>query len=509
MLDKTKDLDPDFLPHEGEKIVSAAKKPSVLLRVSKGLLQIILMVAILAGSVFAMNQLIASKPAAKAKHAFKTVYTIKTTQVERMAHQPEFVSYGQIEAARKVDLRSLVSGEVVSVSKKLRAGARVSEGEALVEIDRFNYQGALREAQANLKETEARLLEYKARIVSEKSKLISAKDQLAIAERDLARAKSLNKNGTMTTQQVEVRTLVYSQRQQALNLSENMVKIEQARLGQQEAAAERLQWRVLQAEKNLQNTVLKAPFAGIVRSSAVDVGKLLSANDVVVSLYEPGKLEAKFTLTDAQFGRLQSNDEGLVGRKVKISWSTGGQQQNYTGSIERIGAEINSSRGGIEVFASLNNTGFQFNIRPGAFVEIVVPDKVFNDTVKLPEQSVYNGKHVYVVRDGKLNKREIAIAAYDGEYVLISSGLQTGEKVLSTRIAEVGEGLRVREEGADDSSKTSKPNDKLSGNKRGPPSIKELSAILIAKNLSKSKWKELDLTERRRIVREHRTVSGG
>ncbi len=509
MLDKTKDLDTEFLPHENEKPVLTVKKPSVLLQVSKGLLQIILMVAILAGSVFVMNQLIKSKPAPKARHAFKTVYTIKTTQVKRLDHQPEFVSYGQIEAARKVDLRSLVSGEVVSVSKKLRAGAKVSEGEALVEIDRFYYQGDLHEAQANLKETQARLLEYKARIVSEKSKLTSAKDQLAIAERDLARAKSLKKKGTMTTQQVEVRTLVYSQRQQALNLAENMVKIEQARLGQQEAAAERLQWRVSQAEKNLQNTVLKAPFSGIVRSSAVDVGKLLSANDVVVSLYEPGKLEAKFTLTDAQFGRLQNNDEGLIGRKVKISWSTGGQQQNYTGSIERIGADINSSRGGIEVFAALNNIGTQFEIRPGAFVEIIVPDKIFKDTVRLPEQSIYNGKHVYVAKDGKLNKQEITIAAFDGEFVLISSGLKSGEKVLSTRIAEVGEGLNVLEEGAEDNSIVDKQDSSLSSKKGGPPSTAELSAILTAHNLSKSRWKKLDLAERRRIIREHRAVRGG
>ena len=509
MLDKIKDLNTESLSLEAGKPAPVAMEPSILLRVSKGLLQIIMMVAILAGSVFAMNQLIKSKPAPKARHAFKTVYTINTTRVERVDHQPEFVSYGQIEAARKVDLRSLVSGEVVSVSKKLRAGAKVLEGEALVEIDRFNYQGALREAQANLKEIQARLLEHKARIVSERSKLTSAKDQLTIAELDLARAKSLKKNGTMTTQQVEVRALVYSQRQQTLNLVENMVKIEQARLGQQEAVAERLQWRLSQAEKNLQNTVLKAPFAGIVRSSAVDVGKLLSANDVVVSLYEPGRLEAKFTLTDAQFGRLQNNEQGLTGRKVKINWSTGGQQQNYTGFIERIGADINSSRGGIEVFAALDNIGSQFEIRPGAFVEIVVPDKIFRDTVKLPEQSVYNGKHVYVVKDGKLSKREISIVAFDGEFVLISNGLKLGEKVLSTRIAEVGEGLNVREEAAGNNPKSDKQDGGLSSKKTGPPSTAELSAILTAKNLSMSKWNQLDLAERRRIVRKHRAVRGG
>ncbi len=509
MLDRPNNLEDRLLSAEPGPSAPKARNPSILMRLSKGLLQIILMVAILAGSVFAMNRLIKSKPETKARHAFKTVYTIKSVEAVRAAHQPKFISYGQIEAARKVDLRSLVSGEVVSISNKLQVGARVAAGEALVEIDRFNYEGALREAKANLREARARLAENKARITSEISKLASAKDQLAIAERDLARAQSLSKNGTMTTQQVEVRTLVFSQRQQALNLSANMVKIEQARLEQQEAAIERLQWRVAQANRNLQNTVLRAPFAGIVRSSAVDVGKLVSANDVVVSLYEPGKLEAKFTLTDAQYGRLQNDREGLVGRKVTVNWNTGGQQQTYRGTISRIGADINSSRGGIEVFATVQNTENKIEMRPGAFVEITVPDKVFNDTVKLPEHAVYNGQLVYVIKDGKLNRRAISIVAYDGESVLISSGLKTGEKVLVTRIAEVGEGLRVREEGDDSKSTPDNKDKNLSRNNLGRPSAEELEKILTANKLTRSKWKDLDRAERQRMVRTYRTVRGG
>jgi RND family efflux transporter MFP subunit len=471
MLDRTKEIEMAHSPQETVETIVPKRKPSLVLKIAKGGLQIVLMAAILGGSIFAMMRLIDSKPKPKARQAFKTVYTVKTTTVAHKNHQPVFVSYGQIEAARKVDLRSLVSGEVVAVSDKLRAGTRIKVGEALVEIDRFNYEGALHEAGANLKETIARLNENRARIVSENSKLASMRDQLAIAERDLARAKSLRKRGTVTQQQVEVRTLVVSQRQQSLNLSENMVKIEQARLGQQEAAIERLEWRLQQAKRNLENTVLKAPFTGIIRSSSVDVGKLVSANDVVVSLYQPDKLEAKFTLTDAQFGRLQNDPEGLIARKVTISWSIGNQVRKYAGSIERIGAEINSSRGGVEVYARLLSGGERIEIRPGAFVEIEVPDRMFKKTAKLPEQAIYNGGHVYVMAEGKLHKRPIKIVAYDGENVLVSEGLQEGEKVLTTRIAEVGEGLRVREE------QPVSTNEKLQGDDNQNKSARQSAAV--------------------------------
>ncbi len=467
MLDKTKDPDGAFVSQPPAADVGTARKSPLLLILSKGLLQVVLMVAILGGSVYAMLALKNSKPPTKARHAFKTVYTIKTATAELADHQPKFVSYGQIVAARNVDLRSLVSGEVVSVNQKLRAGALVGQGDALVEIDRFSYDGAVREARANLTETIARLAENDARIVSEKSKLASAEDQLAIAERDLARAKSLRENGTMTQQQVEARTLIVSQRQQSLNLSNNMLKIEEARLEQQAAAIDRLKWRLAQAERNLENTTLKAPFSGIVRSSAVDVGKLVSANDVVVSLYEPGKLDARFTLTNSQFGRLQNDQNGLVDRDVTVIWSTGGREIRYSATIERLGAEINSSRGGVEVFATLAPSDKLNELRPGAFVEIIVPDRVFTNTVKLPEQAVYNGEHVYVMQEGKLHKRAITIAAYDGEYVLVSDGLRQGEKVLATRIAEVGEGLNVQEEARSDI-ETNEPGGAVEVSSAGP-----------------------------------------
>ncbi len=505
MLDRTTDTEADHTGITRETIVPA-KKTSLLARTARGLLQIALVIAILGGSTLAMNQLIKSKPAPMGKLAFKTVYTIKTATAVRKDHQPQFISYGQIEAARKVDLRSLVSGEVVAVNDKLRVGAHVAAGEALVEIDRFNYEGAMREAKANLREAKARLAENRARIVSENSKLQSAQDQLAIAQRDLARARSLRKKGAMTQQQVEARTLIVSQRQQSLNLSKNMVKIENARLGQQEAAIERLEWRLTQAKRNLENTVLKAPFAGIIRSSSVNVGKLVSANDVVVSLYEPDKLEARFTLTNAQFGRLQK-DDGLVGRNVTVSWNIGTRTRKYHGKIARIGAEINSSRGGVEVYAALGQENKSIDIRPGAFVEILVPDRVFKNTIKLPEQTVYNGSYVYVVEDGALHKRAIDIVAYDGENIIVSDGLKAGEKVLTTRIAEVSEGLKVREEKPRDA-KTDTKSDGEKVSAIGKPSEKELHAILVANKLTKPGWDGLDDEKRQELVKAHRSSSG-
>lgn len=416
-------------------------------RVAKGIAQLVLSLAILATAAYATRLIVADRPERSRRPAFTTSYTVQTVEAVRADHRPTFVAYGQTVAGRTVDLRSLVGGEITAVSPNLQAGARVAEGEELVTVDRFAYEGAVAEAQAGLAEAEARIAENEARISAERAKEGAMREQLELAEADLERIQRLRRRRQGTQQQVEARQLVVSQRQQTLDQSRELVKIEEARLAQQRAGLARLQWAQQRAERDLASTVLRAPFDAVVRTAAAEVGRLVSANDVVVSLYEAGVIEARFTLTDAAFGRLQASNEGLIGRDVTVRWSVGGRTYDYPATIERLGADIASNRGGVEVFARLEPVTDQPALRPGAFVEIVVPDVQYLDTFALPDSALFDGV-MYVAVDGKLEERAVEIAAFDDDRVLVRSGLEEGDRVLVTRITEVSAGLNVREEGA-------------------------------------------------------------
>lgn len=423
--------------------------PGVLLvlgAIARGVLQIILMVAVLAGAFYGMNYLINSGEKPPKRPAFKTVYTVDSQVVAAGNFQPTMVIYGEIVASRKVDLRSLVSGEVTSVNEKLKAGAMITRGESLLEIDRFNYEGALREARANIAETEARIAEYDARILSEQTKLKSLESQLLLAQNDFQRFEVLRDNGTATQKQVDDRSLILSQRDWSVSQTTINLDAENAKLAQQKAILEKLKWREEQASRNLSDTVLQAPFTGIVSNSQVEVGKMVGANDVVVSIYEADKLDVRFTLTDQRFGRIRSDNDGLIGRKAEVIWVVGGKEHRFPAKIERIGAQITSDRGGVEVFATIEGSVDKSALRPGAFVEVHVPDKTFADHFKVPESSLYNGDTAYIVVDGKLVEKSVSVSGYDGDFALVQGGLSSGDEVLVTRIAEISSGLSVKTE---------------------------------------------------------------
>ena len=405
--------------------------------------QLIIMVAVLAGSAYAMQWLVATAPEKPKRPPFRTVYAISATSVALVDHRPSIRVYGHATAARSVDLKALVSGEIVDVNPAVRAGAVVSEGDKLLAIDRFDYEIALSEAKTNLAQTKAAVAEIDARLASERDQLSIAREQLSLAERDLDRARSLEASGSVTAKFVEDRMLIVIQRRQAVNQRENNIPVVEAQKAQQLSALERLGWKIKQAERRLEDTVLRAPFDGVVRSTSAEHGKTVSTNEVLFSIYSAGNLEARFTVTDAQYGRIAADSQPLIGRPIRAIWSIGGIDHIFPGEVVRIGSDIVSDRGGVEIFANLIASRSGLKLRPGAFLEIIVTDRVYPNSAKLPESAVYGSNTVYAVVDGVIEPRKIRVLAYDGKNVIVDGNVVDGDVVMTTRLSEVGAGLAV------------------------------------------------------------------
>lgn len=439
MLDKAdKPLDVPLEP-------SRDRRPSARRGFLWPLVQFALMALVLAGAWLAMQSLAASKRERTPRPFTPLVYTVETATAERADNRPDIRLYGQVETGRNVDLRTTVSGDVVEIHPDLVAGRRVAEGTVLLRIDPFAYEGALVEARANLASTRAAIAEIDARLASEREQLEASDAQLELGRADLARALSLADSGALTDKEVDARRLIVSQREQASSQRRNNILIAEAQRTQQEANAERLQWKIREAQRRLEQTALIAPFDGIISDETVETGRSVNANEVVASIYDDTALDVKFTLTNAQYGRMATDADPLVGRQVELGWSVGGTQYTWPAVIDRIGARVTAERGGVEVFARIGEADNPVQLRPGAFVSLTVPDRVWLRTFRLPETAVRNSDHVFVVVDGKLERRAVRLIAWDGEDAIVDGSLENGDTVLVTRLTEATEGVRVRE----------------------------------------------------------------
>jgi multidrug efflux pump subunit AcrA (membrane-fusion protein) len=159
------------------------------------------------------------------------------------------------------------------------------------------------------------------------------------------------------------------------------------------------------------------------------------------------ELEVRFSLSNSQYGRLIDSDTPVVGRPVGVSWQVGNEILNYSGIIERVGAEIASTTGGVDAYAVIDTAGKQVDLRPGAFVSVALLDRRFADVLQAPESALYGEDIVYVIQDGRLSERRIDIQGYAGNNILFTAlgdtQIEDGDLIVTTQIREGGTGARV------------------------------------------------------------------
>lgn len=388
----------------------------------------------------------ATKPDVPQKPVSEKVWPVTAATAKVADFQPDIRLFGNAISGRRVELRALVAGEITEIGDSFRDGGIVKKNEKLLRVDKFEYEGALVEAEANLAEARARYAEIEATIENEQDALKRTKEQLSLARRDLERALPLAQRGTVSKKTADDRKVIVSEREQAVEQRVNNVAIQQARANQQLAIIARWEWRVRQAKKALADTELEAPFDAYISQVNAEVGRMVGANDQVATLLDQDWIEIRFTLTNSQFGRIVSREGSVRGRTVRVLWHIGDAPVEYEATIERVAPEINPETGGVDVFARIVDPKVPVPIRPGAFVEVLMQDRVYPNVVRLPQTSLYDGNTVFVVEADRLAVRKVNLVGASGTDILVRGDLKEGDHVVTTRLSTAEPGLRVREQ---------------------------------------------------------------
>ncbi len=321
------------------------------------------------------------------------VWPVAAISVEYKDVTPNLELFGEITSARRSELRVSVGGQVVEVGENFKKGGVVKKGELLLIIDDFEYQNAVIEEQAKYE----------------------------ILNRDFERAEELYLKNSISEQFRD--NAMLEKTQQEITLAE--------------------------AQKDLRDTKLFAPYDGVINGVEASLGKQVSTfNDKVGEIIDIKNLEVRFSLSKAQYGRLLEDDQAVIGRAVAIHWIAGNQIFDFEAEISRTGAEIKSNTGGIDIFATLFFDESEFSlIRPGAFVRLSVTDKTYNQVISVPNTAVYDDEYIFIILNDRLVKRLVVVMGYDGTNTLIKADstneIKVGDLIMVNQLREAGEGVKV------------------------------------------------------------------
>ena len=350
-------------------------------------------VLLLVGTFFIISLLRATKDEPVMLVIEEKSWPVSVIEAQYDDVNPTLALFGEVITSRRSELRALVGGQVIEVGENFKEGAVVKKGELLLKIDDFEYRNSVIEETAKLE----------------------------VMNRDFERADELFKQGSISEQFRD--NALLEKTQQELVLSES--------------------------EKDLRDTELFAPFDGVINDVQATLGKQVSTfNDKIGEIIDIKNMEVRFSISKAQYGRLLEDESPIVGRAIEMKWTVGQRDLIFDAYISRVGAEITSNTGGVNIFANIELDNDQETpLRPGAFVRLRMPDKTYKSVISIPETAVYEDEYIYIIKDQRLKKAVIVISGYDQSNVLIQPAeelmIQNGDLIVTNQLREAGEGVKV------------------------------------------------------------------
>ncbi|MEM7466918.1 MAG: efflux RND transporter periplasmic adaptor subunit [Pseudomonadota bacterium] len=393
---------------------------------------------------------ISSRPKARPRDLSEVAQAVSVVGAEIATATPEIKNFGEVIASREAEMRAMVAGRLVFLSEQLQDGAIITEGTKIAEVDPFIYQQALEQAQANLAEAEARLGELKSDVQTTQRLLEISNEQLKLRERDRKRSADLIKKGQTSKKALDDAEIALNLAAESKAQRRQSLLRAQAQLKQQNASISRLSAALAQAERNLSDTVITAPFDGYLADTGAALGKWLGVGESIGRLIAKDELQVRFQLNNDDYARLisQGTSDALFSREVQVNWQLGDNEFQYSGQVERSAAEIDPASGGVLVYARVaseeHNSNHANALRPGAFVEISLADISYPDVVKLPEEAVVDGHLVFVVEDNQLTGIDVDVVRRVGAEVLVRGDIKASDFVVTTPFPNIGPGVRVR-----------------------------------------------------------------
>jgi RND family efflux transporter MFP subunit len=297
-----------------------------------------------------------------------------------------------VQPARRADLRAEVAAVVVQVLKD--NGETVKAGDLLMRLDDTSLRDGLSSSEEALR---------------------ASTQAFAQAERTVQRLKTLQAQGMTSTQALEDAEV-------------------RRNAAQSELAAARA--RVVGARQQLERTLVRAPFAGVVSERKASTGDTAQIGKELVKVIDPRSMRFEGFVSADRLGELK------LGQAVSFRINGFGDAA-FEGRVERIDATVNTATRQVAVMVAFTASEAAPRVA-GLFAEGRI-DTGEAQALTVPEGALQRAgelAQVWRVADGKLHKVAVKVGDRDprsGEYPVLS-GLAAGDRILRNPGSSVVEG---------------------------------------------------------------------
>lgn len=379
---------------------------------------------------------------ASPSQARERVFAVEVQRAVPDTHIPVLQAFGQVQSRRRLELRAAIGGRVVGLAEEFADGGTVQAGDVLVRIDPADAQAVLDRVGSDLLDAEAEQRDAQRSLVLAQDELQAAQEQAALRDRAFRRQVDLEGRGVATAATVETAELAAASARQALLASRLALANAEARVDQAATNLARARIAEEEAQRDLAETTLRAPFGATLSEVTLVEGRLVSANEKLAMLVDPDALEVSFRISTAQYARLLDADGQLIRAPVRAVLDADGADLVAQGQISRDSAGPGEGQSGRVLFARLDKApGF----KPGDFVSVEVEEPPVAEVALLPASALDSAGTVLALGpDNRLEAIAVTLVRRQGNDVLLRGEGLAGRDIVVGRTPLLGPGIRVR-----------------------------------------------------------------
>ncbi len=352
----------------------------------------------------------------------ETESSFETITVEKSNIEYPIKFSAKMKGQADVSISPQVSGQLMRIC--VTEGQRVSRGQTLFVIDSRNAQSELQSAQANLQAAQANLQ--------------AAQAQAGSAKLEYESNKNLYDKQIVSSYTLENSLNTYRQAQAAV--------------GQAKASVTQAQAAVSRARVNLGFCTLTSPVSGIVGEIAVRAGDQVSPMTQMTIVSGNQKMEAWFSVTESLLeeavsaGATKDSKDKLIAALPDVTFvMKNGTEYSHKGRVTTLTGVVDAATGSLSCKASFPNPdGLLYSGIQGT---VVLPLN-YDDVMVIPQVAVVRLQDKSLVYKVKPDSTATAVAvvttsAGNGKDVIVTQGLNVGDRIVTTGANNVQEGQRV------------------------------------------------------------------
>jgi RND family efflux transporter MFP subunit len=331
---------------------------------------------------------------------------------------------GYVVARRQATVASKITARMVELD--IEEGDHVKSGQIIAKLDDTNIRAALNQANAQLDFAKAGLAETQV--------------NLANAQRDYDRQKTLLQGHFVS--------------QAAVDNSQTTLDALRAQLATQRSNVDVVARALNVAERNMDDTIVRAPFSGVVTVKAAQPGEMVSPVSAgggftrtgIGTIVDMESLEIQVDVNENFINRVQPQQPATAKLNAYPDWQIPAHVIAVIPTADR-------SKGTVTVRIALDQKDSrilpEMGVRVSFLEESAQGSSGAPSGVILPKDAVQESGTqgvVYVLHNDRVERRAIRLGASSSDGVTVLSGLAVGEPVAAGNLSQLKDGATIRVE---------------------------------------------------------------